>query len=375
MSELFDELDRIRRTEKRAALATLVATRGTSPRKEGARMWVGEGGGILGSVTIGGCVDAEVVRASDDVLTQALPRLLAIELGDEEAHALGLTCAGAIDVLVQPLDLANAGENTLLAAYDSVREHTRRGGRAVVVTLLPAPGAVAAGPLVVFDNGTTGGTLGNARLDAEARTQATERMQKGGSRTLPLRAGGPAVDAFFEVHGRGPLLLVVGAGAITQPLVGMAKLLGMYVVVVEGRDRFADPTRLPEADEVRGGMPSDEVANLDYDATSAIVLVAHDYKYDLPVLKVALQTGAGYVGMLGSRRRAGTILDMLAQEGVGPEALARIRTPIGLDIGGQTAGEIALSILAELVAVRNGRNGGPMRDRRQAEGPAAKPAT
>jgi xanthine dehydrogenase accessory factor len=111
-------------------------------------------------------------------------------------------------------------------------------------------------------------------------------------------------------------------------------------------------------------MPSEIVAGLEYDATSAIVVVAHDYKYDLPVLKTALDTHAGYVGMLGSRRRSGTILGMLEQDGVGRDALERIRTPIGLDIGGQTAGEIALSILAELVAVRNGRNGGPMRDRR-----------
>jgi xanthine dehydrogenase accessory factor len=361
MSEFFDDLERVRRDEKRAALATLVATRGTSPRREGARMWVGEGGTILGSVTIGGCVDSEVVRASDEVLGNATSRLLSIELGDEDAHALGLTCAGAVDVLVQPIGLG--ASDPLVAAYERAREHVGRGGRAVVVTRLPDEGESHDGAFVVLDNGETVGSLGDAALDREARAIADERMTNGGSRTHVLQASARPVSAFFDVHGRGPLLVIVGGGAITVPLAAMAKQLGMYVVVVEGRDRFGERERFPDADEVRGGMPSEIVAGLEYDATCAIVVVAHDYKYDLPVLKTALATHAGYVGMLGSRRRSATILGMLEEDGVARETLARIRTPIGLDIGGQSAPEIALSILAEVVAVRNGRSGGPMRDR------------
>jgi len=373
MSEFFDELDRIRRGEKRAAMATLVATRGTSPRKEGARMWVGEGGTILGSVTIGGCVDSEVVRASDDVLGNATARLLSIELGDEDAHALGLTCAGEVDVLVQPIGLGEG--DALVAAYDRAHDHVRSGGRAVVVTRLPAGAESHGGAFVVLDGGETAGTLGEPALDREAIAIAVERMQNGGSRTHVLGAGAQPVHAFFEVHGRGPLLVIVGGGAITVPLAAMAKSLGMYVVVVEGRDRFGERDRFPDADEVRNGMPSEIVAGLEYDATCAIVVVAHDYKYDLPVLKTALDTHAGYVGMLGSRRRAGTILGMLEEDGVARETLDRIRTPIGLDIGGQTAAEIALSILAEVVAVRNGRSGGPMRERKSGAGRDSTAAT
>jgi len=356
------ELDRIAQSERPVALATLVATRGTSPRKEGARMWVGEGGVVLGSVTIGGCVDTEVVQAAEGVLRDATPRLLSVELGDEDAHALGLTCAGAVDVLVRAVSPDPA--DPLVAAWRQVRDRIAAGGRAVLVTPLPGaeagtePGAPPA--LVVFDDGTSWGTLGNAELDAEANSQGMLRMKLGGSRVVTLAAGDGAA-VFIEVFGRGPLLVIVGGGAIAEQLSVLARQLGMYIVLVEGRDRFADPERYAAVHELRSAdMPSEIVAAMEYDASSAIVVVAHDYKFDIPVLERAVRTDAGYVGMLGSRRRAGTILDMLADRGVRPEELEHIRTPIGLDIGGQTAGEIALSILAEVVAVRNGRSGGSL---------------
>lgn len=371
--ERLDDLDAIRAKERRAALATLVATHGTSPRKEGARMWVGRDGSILGAVTIGGCVDAEVVRAAETVLATSSDRLLSIELGDADAHALGLTCAGRVDVLVQALDLA--GEDPLMAAYDVVRQRVREGGRGVVVSPLPVPGGGETGrrAMAVLDDRTVAGTLGAAALDAEAAALASERLARGGSRTLPLTSGPAPREAFFDVLGRGPLLVVVGGGAIAAPLVSMAKTLGHHVVVVEGRDRFADASRFPGADEVRAGSPSEIVRGFDFDATSAIVLIAHDYKFDLPVLREVLTTDAGYIGMLGSRRRAGSVLAMLKEEGTGDDALGRIRTPIGLDIGAQSAAEIALSILAEVIATRYGRQGGPMRARQTPAGEAAAP--
>lgn len=363
MPDSIDELEQIRKSGNRAALAVLVATRGTSPRKEGARMWVGEGGNILGSVTIGGCVDAEVVRASDNVLGSDSEQLLTVELGDEDAHALGLTCAGTLDVLVRAMNLE--GDDALVHAYEKVREHTRAGGRAVVAIPLPAtatPAEASEHVLVVFDHGASWGTLGGSVVDEEARRIAGERLVRGGSQTERLASG---AQVFFEVHGPGPLVVIVGGGSIAAPLAAICRILGYYVVVVEGRDRFADIERFPDAHEVRAGMPSEIVANLPLDGTSAIVLVAHDYKYDLPALKVVLQTDAGYIGMLGSRRRAESVLQMLREDGVAEPSLQRIRTPIGLDLGGQSAAEIALSIVGEIVAVRHGRSGGSLRDRRR----------
>lgn len=358
MDDRLDRLDEIRRSGKPAALATLVATRGTAPRKEGARMWVDGDGRILGSVTIGGCVDAEVVRASEDVLREGSDRLLTVELGDEDAHALGLTCAGTIDVLVQRIERDNAYESALR----QINDHIAAGGRAVQVTLLPSEGAVDAtgGPFVVFDDGRRTGTLGTGGLDAEAEEHATRRLRQGGSRTETLTSAERPLDAFFEVFGPGSLLTIVGAGTIAEALSHIGKLLGMHVVVVDGRARFASAERFPDAAEIRIGVPSEQIASMSHGPDAAIVVVAHDYKFDVPVLKAALESDAGYIGMLGSRRRGGGILDMLEADGVSREALARIHTPIGLDIGAQTAAEIAISIVAEILAVRSGRSGGGM---------------
>src|SRR5258707_982496 len=228
--ELFDQLNQLKQNESRVAVATLVNTRGTTPRKEGAKMLVGEGGRVLGSVTIGGCVDAQVIEESEDVLSTMRPRLLEMNLGDEDAWEIGLTCGGTIEVFVEPIAL-DGPPDAGARMYERVREHARRGGHGAIVTRLDGPGA---------------------------------------------------------------------------------KLL---------------------------------------------VLVAHDYKYDLPVLKHALATDVGYIGMLGSSRRGTTILRHLAEDGVTPEALARVHVPIGLDLGARSAPEIALAILAEIQAVRGGGSG------------------
>jgi len=356
----FEDLERIRSTERAAVLATLVGMRGTSPGREGSRMWVGETGSILGSVTIGGCVDAEVVRAAPDVLAAGSPSLMAVELGDDDARAMGLTCAGSVDVLLRPVMMSDPAD-PLVAMWETVSRHAEAGGRAVVATALPDGEREGGRLLVVLDDGSTAGTLGDAALDAAARTQAADRLRRGGARTIQLRVGDRTVPVYFEVHGTGPLLVIVGGSSIADPLTRMAALLGMRTVVIEGRERFALAERFPAADEVVTGMPSEILAGMRFDASSAIVLLAHDYKFDIPALERATVTNAGYIGMLGSRRRAAAMLGMLADRGVDADRIARIHSPIGLDTGGRTAADIALSILAEITAVRNSRSGGSLR--------------
>jgi xanthine dehydrogenase accessory factor len=151
-----------------------------------------------------------------------------------------------------------------------------------------------------------------------------------------------------------------------MPLVSLANVLGMRTVVVDGRDQFATRERFPAADEIIAGMPSEIAERLPLGRETLVVLLSHDYKYDLPVLQAVLGSEAAYIGVLGSKRRGRALLDFLAGEGVPPDQLARIRVPIGLDIGGNTPEEIALSVLAEAVAVHHGRAGGPMRDREKA---------
>ena len=332
------------------AVATLVNTRGTTPRKEGAKMVVGEHGDILGSVTIGGCVDAQVLEESADVLATMRPRLLELNLGDEEAWEIGLTCGGTIEVFVEPLAVGAGDANAAL--YERVREHAARGGRGAVVTRLEGP----PGKLVVLDDGTRHGTLGDQFLDDRFAAEARGIVAEGVSRTVFLES----VRAFVEVFAPPALLLIVGGSHVAMPLTALAKVMGYRTAVLDARPRFATADRFPDADEVRIGIPSELVRGYPLIASSALVLVAHDYKYDLPVLRHALSTGVGYIGMLGSRRRGEAILNLLREDGVEEPQLRRVRVPIGLDLGARSAPEIALAILAEIQAARSGTTGVPL---------------
>ncbi|HBH03725.1 MAG TPA: hypothetical protein DDZ42_17710 [Candidatus Rokubacteria bacterium] len=347
MTELFDQIDELRRGAGRVAVATLVSTRGTTPRKEGARMLVGEGGRILGSVTIGGCVDAQVIEESEDVLASRAPRLLELSLGDEEAWEIGLTCGGTIEVFVEPL---------ATELLERVRAHAHAGRRGAIVTRLDGE---TGRKLLVLDDGTVEGSLGDAFLDERFAGETEATIAAGVSRTLFLEG----TRAFVEVFAPPALLLVVGAGHVAMPLTELARILGYRTVVLDGRPRFASRERFPAVDELRVGIPSELVTAYPLVPSTALVLVAHDYKYDLPVLRHALATDVGYIGMLGSARRGAAIRKLLAEEGVGSAALERIRVPIGLDLGARSAPEIALAILAEIQVVRGGGSGLPMRAR------------
>ena len=359
MAELFDHIDQLRRQGGRVAIATLVNTQGTTPRKEGAKMLVGEGGAVLGSVTIGGCVDARVIEEATDVLSRMRPQLIEMNLGDEEAWEIGLTCGGTIEVLLEPVALDRVDDLTA-HLYERVRGHAAGGGRGALVTRLDGDATEGVGvKLLVLDDGTTEGTLGEAFLDRRFATEAREAMAHGASRTLFLEG----VRAFVEVFAPPAQLLVIGAGHVAMPLTGLARTLGYRTIVLDGRPRFATRERFPDVDELHVGIPSELIRDYPLTAETALVLVAHDYKYDLPVLRHALASDAGYIGMLGSGRRGATILKFLRDEGVAEETLARVRVPIGLDLGARSAPEIALAILAEIQAVRAGGSGRPMSEK------------
>jgi xanthine dehydrogenase accessory factor len=361
MAELFDHIDQLRRSRGRVAVATLVNTRGTTPRKEGAKMLVAEGGAVLGSVTIGGCVDAQVIEESARVLETMRPQLLELNLGDEEAWEIGLTCGGTIEVFVEPLALDH---------YERVRAHASAGGHGALVTRLD-DADVAGRRLLVLDDGTVEGSLGDAFLDERFAAEAREAIARGTSQTLFIEG----LRAFVEVFAPPALLVVVGAGHVAMPLTALAKSLGYRTVVLDGRPRFATRERFPEVDELRVGIPSELIKNYALTPAAALVLVAHDYKYDLPVLRYALDTPVAYIGMLGSSRRGATILKFLSEDGASDAQLKRVRVPIGLDLGARSAPEIALAILAEIQAVRGGGTGQPLsmgvRSRRAAAGPQA----
>lgn len=356
MDEIFTDLEKLAKVEKRVAMATLVGTRGTSPKKEGAKMWVGEEGRILGSVTIGGCVDARVIEDAEKALAASEARLLQVDLGDEDAWEIGLSCAGSLDVLIEPFDLTTPN-NTLMDIYRSVQSSIDEGKTVAIITRLKD----SHHRLLVFGDGEISGTLGNTDLDNEARKLAPALMRKRNSATVSV--GDPAVELFFEVHGPSPTVIVFGAGHVSMPLVSLAHDLGLKTIVVDGRPRFATRERFPEADELLIGIPSEIAQTLSYNSSTFVVLTAHDYKYDLPVLKVVLPAGAAYVGLLGSKRRGKAIKEFLSDSGMDQALLDRLHVPTGLDIGAESAAEIALSILAEAVAIKSGRRGSSLRER------------
>jgi len=346
MDELFQDIQKLARAEKRVAMATLVTTRGTSPKREGAKMWVGEEGRILGSVTIGGCVDARVIAESEDVLSSFEPRLVEMKLGDEDAWEIGFSCAGDLDVLIEPVDLANPNGN-VFDLYRTVQNAVNRGRNAAIATSLKD----SSFKLLIVEGEEVSGTLGTSDLDREAQTVAAELMRKRRSSTVSLGA----LPVFFEVHGPPPTLIVFGAGHVSMPLISLAHDLGLKTIVVDGRPRFATCERFPDVDELLIGIPSEIAERFVYTSSTFVVLTAHDYKYDLPVLKVVLPANPAYVGLLGSKRRGAAIKQFLIDGGMDESLLDQLHVPTGLDIGADSAAEIALSILAEIVAIRSGK--------------------
>ncbi len=345
--ETFELIGRLRQAGKRATMATLVRTVGTTPRKEGTKMFVGEEGAIFGSVTIGGCVDARVIEHSGEVLASSTPRLLNLQLGDEEAWEIGLTCGGAVDVFVEPVA-------PVLPIYDSALSEWRAGRGVAVATVVGSKGEETIGShLLIYADASVRGSVGKELTGTLARDVPHLVRSGGGSRTLSY----PGAEVYVEILRPAPTLLIFGAGAVAIPLVTFARALGFRTIIVDGRPRFATRERFPEADEIRIGIASEIAEQIEFGPATPVVLVAHDYKYDFPLLKKALATDAPYIGLLGSRRRGVAILQMLREEGVSDQQLARIHVPIGLDLGGETAAEIALSIVAEVVAVMHGRNG------------------
>ncbi len=306
------------RGEKSLVLATLIAATGSSSKKIGAKMLVGESGRLIGGVTIGGCIDAQVIEAADALIASGGRRLLSISLDDDEAWEIGLTCGGNVELLlerVQPSDDCDA----TIAAHRAATSLVERGETAVIVTPIQPAGA----PFTIAESELAG-------WNADGRV-------------------------FMDRIAPPTTVVIVGAGQIAISLVAFARELELRTVIVDGRERYATPERFPDASEIKIGMPSDIVSAMPLGRRDAIVLVAHDYKYDLPVLRHVLRSDVGYVGLLGSKKRGGAIRDMLREEGFTDAEISRVHSPIGLDLGGKSSAEVALSIIAEIVAVLHGK--------------------
>jgi xanthine dehydrogenase accessory factor len=350
MTQTTDRITELRTKRRRAAVATLVATTGGAIRRLGETMWVDDHGSIVGSVTIGGCVDGRAVELAEEVLRSGACRRVSLPLGEEDAWAFGMTCAGSVDLLVEPVDVSLPGDPVVIAA-DAVRAAMARGCPSVEVTSLDERPF----RMVVMADGTRIGTLGSEALDDEIVRRAGTLIDVRNTGVITVPVSDHSAELFVQVHAPQPAIIVVGATDVAARLVELAKPLGFSVTVIDGRERFANRERFPTVDALLVGMPSELVVTTPLIASTALVLLSHDFKYDLPVLEIALRSQVGYIGVLGSRRRASAVREFLATIRASSDDIARVRIPIGLDIGARTPAEIALSVLAEVVAVRSGR--------------------
>ncbi|HCT77168.1 MAG TPA: XshC-Cox1-family protein [Micromonosporaceae bacterium] len=342
MREVSSELAAWVREGKAFALASVVKVGGSAPREPGAVLAVDADGVAVGSVS-GGCVEGATYELCRQVLETGEPVLQEFGYSDDDAFAAGLTCGGRIELYVQRIDpIVGAALSTVDAGTPVALARDLPSGRALIVT----PDGVR-------------GTLGSPRKDRAVVAQARALLESG--RTDRLRCiGGRDVDIFIEAYAPPPRLLVFGAIDFAAALVRVGKLLGYRVTVCDARPVFATRQRFPEADDVVADWPHRYLRTAEVDSRTAICVLTHDLKFDVPLLKQALRLPVGYVGAMGSRRTHEQRLEALREAGVSATELARLRSPIGLALGGRTPEETAISIAAELVAVKNGGSANPL---------------
>jgi xanthine dehydrogenase accessory factor len=341
MREVRDDIQRWLARGDRVALATVVATRRSAPRPIGAKLAISACGEVAGSVS-GGCVENEVYEKAREVLAGGPPRLLSYGISDDLALSVGLPCGGEIDVFV---------DEVRAPLIERLLQVAERGERAIVLTVLEGPDA-GAGMLVTED----GERVGDAPEEVAERAPQLNREVRSGIVEIAGR------DVFADVYGPPPRLLIYGAVDTAEALCRVAQQIGWRPIVADARARFATSERLPSAEEIVVAWPEEALAHVRPDHATAVVVLTHDDKFDVPMISGALETDAFYVGALGSRRNQERRRKRLLEAGVDEAALERISGPCGLDIGAQTPAETAVSILAEILTVRAGREGGRLRE-------------
>ncbi len=330
------------------ALATVVDTKKSAPQPPGTKMAINDAGKMAGAVS-GGCVEGQVVQVAEGILNGDEPQLLEYGIADEDAWNVGLPCGGEISIWVETYE-----DDGLQGRF---RELGLRGGRGALTTVLEGPGNVGA-KLLLLEDGTQEGSLGDPELDAAAAVRAGSAMWSERSELYEHRGR----TLFVDVVAPPPRLIIFGAVDFAAQLAAAAKLSGWRAFVVDPRTRFATADRFPDAERVIAAWPDkalDELGGID--RATSIAVLTHDPKLDDSVLKIALRSDAQYIGAMGSRRAQRKRRERLLAEGLGDEELGRLAAPIGLDIGALTAAETAISIMGEITAVRRGREGGRLK--------------
>jgi xanthine dehydrogenase accessory factor len=342
-------------------LATVVGTFRSAPRDPGAALAVAmptkDGGGeVIGSVS-GGCVEGAVYELATEVTESGQPALQRYGFSDDDAFAVGLTCGGILDIFVEPVN------KTTFPELGDIYEAVERGEPVAVATVISGPGQVGARRVIWGDaaRGSTGSLGAGDRLDTAVDDDVRGMLAQGltGIRRYGEHGErrGDELAVFVNSFAPPPRMFVFGAIDFAAAVARTGKFLGYHVTVCDARPIFATRSRFPDADEVVVDWPHRFLAGVEVDARTVICVLTHDPKFDVPVLEVALRTPAGYIGAMGSRRTHEDRLERLRAIGMTEEELARLRSPIGLDLGARTPEETAVSIAAELIQLRWGGSG------------------
>ena len=342
MRDIFSDLLRWQLEGTSIALATVIQTWGSSPRKAGSKMALTLDGKITGSVS-GGCVENAVFEAGVESLKTKRPRLLHFGVADETAWEVGLACGGSIEIFVKPFD------TDFIEELRSVMEAEQP---AVTVTVVRGPEELLGHELLIREAGQVKGTLGN-EWDAKVLSLAKETLLQGDSRRVELNE---AVEVFIEAILPSPALVVVGGVHITVALISLAKTLGYRTIVIDPRKAWGSTERFPHADQLIQAWPIDAFEQFHLTRSTAIAVLTHDPKLDDPALKIALCSKAFYVGALGSKTTNAKRRERLLNDGMNESQLSRLHAPIGLDLGAQSPEEIALAIMAEVVEAHRKQN-------------------
>ncbi|GAA3763602.1 XdhC/CoxI family protein [Streptomyces tremellae] len=360
MLDIAEQLHRWAGQGRDFAVATVVAVGGSAPRSPGAALAVDGAGTVVGSVS-GGCVEGAVYELATEALSTGESVVERFGYSEDDAFAVGLTCGGVIDILITPVR-ADARDRAVVAAALAA---AAAGEAVAVARVADGPAGLLGRALLVRQDGTSEGSLGgHPALDRTAAAETLALLAAGRTGTAVIGAEGSRcgrpVTLLVESSVPPPRMIVFGAVDFAAALVRAGKFLGHHVTVCDARPVFATADRFPGADEVVVEWPHRYLGATATDARTVLCVLTHDAKFDVPLLEVALRLPVAYVGAMGSRRTHEQRLGRLREAGLTERELAALRSPIGLDLGARTPEETALSIAAEIVAVRHGGTGAPL---------------
>jgi xanthine dehydrogenase accessory factor len=350
MIDLLPQIEEWLASDEDVAVATVIRVIGSAPRPVGARMIVSSKGRMAGSVS-GGCVETTVYEEMMDVLAGAPPHLLHFGITDDMIWDVGLACGGTIDVFVQKLD------PVLVAAFRERLDSGQPFALATVLSGKPGSGDSGSGSSALITPEKVVAGPDDGHTVAMARELLAARAEVGAVHEVA-----PGSEVYIEPFLPPSVLLIIGGVHVAIPLTRFAKELGFHVIVADPRAKFANRDRFPEVDQVLVEWPDEAFEHLKVDDATYVVLLTHDPKIDEPTLAAALKTEAAYIGAIGSRGTHAARFERMKKWGVSPEQLRRVYAPVGLDLGGRTPAETALSIIAEVVAVKNKRSGCSLRE-------------